>query len=68
MSEKTKKWLKAAGSRAIKIIAQSAVAMIPVAVTISQVDWEIAIGTAALSGLVSLLTSLTGLPEVKQYE
>ena len=60
-----KQWLKAAGVRAIKTMAQTAVAMIPAAVTIVEVDWLTVLGTAALAGVTSLLTSLTGLPEVK---
>lgn len=68
MSDKTKKWLKAAGVRAVKTVAQTAVAMIPVAATIQQVDWITVAGTAALAGVVSVLTSLAGLPEVKEGE
>lgn len=64
-NENAKKWLCAAGIRAVKTIAQTAVAMIPAAVTIAAVDWATVIGTAALAGVVSLLTSLAGLPEVK---
>lgn len=60
-----KEWLKAAGIRAVKTVAQTAVAMIPAAVTIVEVDWLTVLGTAALAGVTSLLTSLTGLPEVK---
>lgn len=60
-----KKWWKAAGVRAIKTVCQTAVAMIPAAVTISQVDWLTVAGSALLAGVVSLLTSLAGLPEVK---
>lgn len=60
----TKKWLKAAGIRALKTVCQSAVALIPAAVTISAVDWKTVIGTALLAGVVSLLTSAAGLPEV----
>ena len=65
MSEKTKKWLKAAGIRAVKTVAQAAVAMIPAAATIQQVDWVVVTGTAALAGITSVLTSLAGLPEAK---
>lgn len=61
----SKQWLKAAAVRAIKTVAQTAVAMIPVAVTVSQVDWMTVLGTAVLAGIVSILTSLAGLPEVK---
>ena len=68
MSDKTKKWLKAAGVRAVKTVAQTAVAMIPVAATIQQVDWLTVLGTSALAGVVSILTSLAGLPEVKDGE
>lgn len=60
-----KKWLKAAGVRAVKTMAQSAVAMIPAAVSITAVDWATVAGTAVLAGAASLLTSLIGLPEVE---
>ena len=66
MNEKTKKWLKAAGIRAGKTMAQTAVALLPAAATITAVDWVTVIGTAALAGVVSLLTSVAGLPEVKE--
>ena len=65
MNEKTKQWCKAAGIRAVKTIAQTTVAMLPAAATITAVDWTTVLGTAALAGVVSLLTSLAGLPEVK---
>lgn len=65
MSEKTKSWWKAAGIRAVKTVAQTAVAMIPAAVTIGAVNWETVVGTAVLAGVVSLLTSVAGLPEVE---
>ena len=61
-----KKWLKAAGVRAIKTVAQTAVAMIPVGVNVSEVGWLTVLGTAVLAGVVSLLTSVAGLPEVKE--
>ena len=60
-----KQWLKAAGIRAVKTVAQTAVAMLPVAATITEVNWLTVLGTAALAGVTSLLTSLAGLPEVK---
>lgn len=66
MSEKTKRWFKAAGIRAVKTMAQNAVALIPAAATIMAVDWKIVLGTAALSGVVSMLTSMAGLPELKE--
>ena len=61
-----KKWAKAAGIRAIKTVAQTAVAMIPAAVSITQVDWRVVAGTAALAGVTSILTSVAGLPEIKE--
>lgn len=61
-----KTWAKAAAVRAVKTVAQTAVAMIPAAVTITAVDWLTVAGTAALAGIVSLLTSVAGLPEVEQ--
>ena len=64
----TKEWWHASAVRALKTMAQCAVAMLPVAATISAVDWQTVVGTAALSGVVSLLTSIAGLPEVKKTE
>ena len=61
----TTKWWKAAAVRAVKTVAQTAVAMIPVAVSITEVNWLTVAGTAALAGIASLLTSVAGLPEVK---
>ena len=61
------KWAKAAGIRAVKTMAQTALAMLPAAATITDVDWKVVAGTAALSGIASVLTSLVGLPEVKEY-
>ncbi len=68
MSVINKTWAKAAGIRALKTVAQTAVAMIPAAVTIGAVDWLTVVGTAALAGVVSLLTSIAGLPEVDVEE
>lgn len=62
----SKKWVKAAGIRAIKTMAQTAVAMLPAAATIAEVDWMVVAGTAALAGVASILTSLAGLPEVEE--
>lgn len=61
-----KKWAKAAGVRAVKTFAQSAVALIPAAATITAVDWKVVIGTAALAAVGSLLTSVAGLPELDE--
>lgn len=60
-----KKWIKAAAIRAVKTMAQTAAAMIPAAVSITAVDWLTVIGTAALAGVLSILTSVAGLPEVE---
>ena len=57
-------WLKAAAVRAVKTVAQTAVAMIPVGISITDVSWEMVAGTAILAGVVSMLTSLAGIPEV----
>lgn len=62
------KWWKAAGIRAVKTMAQGAVALLPAAATINAVDWETVLGTAALMGVASILTSLAGLPELKERE
>ena len=58
-----KNWIKAAGIRALKTVAQTAVAMLPASAMITEVGWEAVIGTAALAGVASLLTSLAGIPE-----
>ncbi len=58
-------WLKAASIRAVKTVAQTAVALIPVGVSIAEVGWVEVASTAILAGVVSLLTSVAGLPEVK---
>jgi hypothetical protein len=60
-----KKWWKAAGIRAIKTVAQSAVAAIGTSALISSVDWKVVLSTAALAGVLSILTSIGGLPEVE---
>lgn len=65
MKRNWKAWAKAAGIRALKTVAQTAVAMIPVAVTVTAVDWLAVAGTAALAGITSILTSIAGLPEVE---
>lgn len=61
-------WWKRAGIRAVKTMAQTAAAMLPAAATITAVDWKTVIGTAALAGVASLLTSLKGLPELEEVE
>lgn len=59
------KWLKAAGIRAVKTVAQAAVATIGTTAMFSEVDWKIVASTALLSGVLSLLTSVAGLPELE---
>ena len=66
MNEKVKKWFKCAGVRAIKTMAQTAVAMIPVGASIEQVGWFGVIGTSLLAGILSMLTSVAGLPEMEE--
>ncbi|NBH15581.1 hypothetical protein D3Z36_15825 [Lachnospiraceae bacterium] len=61
-----KMWWKAAGIRSVKTMAQAAIAMLPAAATIWAVDWKAVIGTVALTGVASLLTSLAGLPELNK--
>ena len=61
-----KKWIKCAGIRALKTFAQCCLGMIPAAVTITQVDWKTVLSTALLASLLSILTSVAGLPEVKE--
>ncbi len=66
ISDKTKKWFKAAGVRALKTVAQTAVATIGTSAAIGEVNWVLVGSSSALAGVVSLLTSVAGLPEVKE--
>lgn len=61
-----KKWVKAAAIRAVKTVAQTAIATIGVSTTMGQVDWIVVLSTSALAGVLSVLTSIAGLPEVKE--
>lgn len=65
MSNYAKKWLKAAAVRAVKTVAQTAVATIGTAAVLGDVNWVMVASASALSGVLSLLTSVAGLPEVK---
>lgn len=61
-----KDWIKAAGVRAVKTVAQTAVASIGVAAVLSEVDWLAVASASILAGLLSLLTSVAGLPELDE--
>lgn len=60
------KWFKAAAVRAVKTIAQTAIATIGTSAILSAVDWKVVISASLLAGLLSVLTSIAGLPEVKE--
>lgn len=64
----TIKWLKAAGVRAIKTVAQTAIATIGASATIGEVNWVMVGSASLLAGIVSILTSVAGIPEVKEGE
>jgi hypothetical protein len=66
MSEYWKKWFHAAGIRALKTVAQTAVATIGTTAVMHEVDWLIVASASALAGVLSLLTSIAGLPEVDE--
>ena len=68
MKEKFIKWIKAAGIRAIKTVAQTAVATIGTSVVLGGVNWVMVGSASVLAGIVSLLTSIAGLPELKEGE
>ncbi len=66
MKNNFKKWIKAAGVRAVKTVAQTAVATIGTSAVISEVNWLVVASASVLAGILSLLTSVAGLPEVDE--
>lgn len=66
MKENFKAWVKAALVRAVKTLAQTAVATIGTTAVLSEVDWVLVASASALAGILSILTSIAGLPEVKE--
>ena len=64
----TIKWFKAAGARAIKTVAQTAIATIGASATMDEVNWVMVGSASLLAGVVSILTSIAGIPEVKENE
>lgn len=66
MKSNFKKWLKCAGVRAIKTVAQTAASTIGMSVVMSEVDWLLVVSSSLLAGILSLLTSIAGIPEVEE--
>ena len=66
MSDKFKSWAKAAAVRAVKTVAQTAVATIGTSAVLSEVNWGVVLSASVLAGVLSVLTSIAGLPEVKE--
>ena len=64
----TKRWFKAAGVRAVKTMAQTAIATIGASATMGEVNWVMVGSASLLAGVVSILTSVAGIPEVKEGE
>lgn len=67
-SVNTKEWAKKAAIRAVKTMAQTAVAVIGTSTVVAAVDWKIVVSSAVVSGVVSILTSFAGIPEVESEE
>ena len=63
---RTKKWIKAAGVRAVKTMAQTFIATIGSAAVLAAVDWKVVVSATVLAGILSVATSVAGLPEVEE--
>lgn len=61
----TKQWIKAAGSRAIKTVAQTFIATVGTSMVMTDVNWQVVLSASVLAGVLSLATSVAGLPELK---
>lgn len=68
VSVDTKKWIKKAAVRAVKTVAQAAIAGIGTAAAMGQVDWKYVLSASVLAGILSVLTSIAGIPEVEADE
>ena len=66
VSVDTQKWIKASLVRAVKTVAQTAVGVIGASTMISEVSWQVVLSASVLAGIVSILTSIAGIPEVKE--
>ena len=66
MNENILKWVKAAGVRALKTMAQTALSLFTVGQVISEIDWKMILSASIVAGIYSLLTSVAGLPELKE--
>lgn len=66
ISVSTKDWIKASSVRAIKTVAQTAIGVIGSSTIISAVDWKVVISASVLAGILSILTSVAGIPEVEE--
>jgi hypothetical protein len=68
VSVNTKRWLKAAGVRAVKTMAQTALSMLTVGQAVMEVNWVNVLSVTATAGIISILTSIGGIPEVTEEE
>ena len=68
MKKNFNKWIKCAGIRAIKTVAQTAVGLIGTSLVVTDVNWQVVLSASLLAGVTSLLTSIAGIPEVDNNE